>query len=190
VIRDTGESPELELITAQAVGVLGAVVGTDVASLVDTGAKGFGGRGEDLRALIDDLSTVSSTFAQRTEVITSIIDRLGATTKTLADGDDQLDALLVNLSKASTVLADNRTKVVTALDQLSRLARVQNEAVFDQHYAGVDRQVGQLDDVLGEVVKATKEVESLVDWVARFSEAVPKGVPGDFAQVYLWLVSE
>jgi phospholipid/cholesterol/gamma-HCH transport system substrate-binding protein len=188
-ITETSESPELELITEQAVGVLGAVVGTDVASLVDTGAKGFGGHGDDLRALIDDLSTISATFAQRTDVITAIIDRLGAASHTLAAGDDDLDALLVNLSQATTVLSDNRTKVVTALDQLSRLAAVQDEEVFDEHYDAVDRQVGQLDDILDEIVHATGEVESLIDWLARFGEAVPKGIPGDFAQVYLWAVA-
>lgn len=190
VIDETGEAPELELITEQAVGVLGAVVGTDVAALVDTGAEGFGGRGEDLRALVDDLATISRTFAQRTDVITSIIDRLGATAGTLAGGDEQLDALLVNLSSATDVLSDDREDVVHALDQLTRLAEVQNEEVFGEHYAGVDRQLGQLDDVLDAVVDATDEVQSLVEWLARFSEIVPKGIPGDFAQVYLWVASE
>ena len=63
-------------MTEQAVQILGAVVSTDVATLVETGAVGFGGRAAELTSLVEDLSTVSGTLADQTDELVRIIDAL------------------------------------------------------------------------------------------------------------------
>lgn len=45
-IEQTGEAPELEFVAERAVEILGSVVASDVATLVETGSIGFGGRGD------------------------------------------------------------------------------------------------------------------------------------------------
>lgn len=190
VLEQTAEAPELELITDQAVRLLGGVISTDLATLIETGAEGFGGRGEELRSLVEDVSTISRTLAERTGAITTIIDRLGGASATLAAGSGDVDALFVDLAEAMRVLREDRDRTVTAIRELSRVARVQNEAVFDRYLADVSRQLTQLDAVLAVAAASTGEVEQLIDWLERFARAVPQGIPGDFAQVYSWFVEE
>lgn len=189
-LTQTAQAPELELITDQAVRVFGGIVSTDLATLIETGAEGFDGRGDELEALVEDVSVISTTLAERTQSIVRIIDRLGGAGGTLADGSDEIDTLFVDLAEATRVLREDRERVVTALDELSRLARVQNEAVFDRYLADVDRQLDQLDAILATVDDSSTQLVELVNWLEPFARAVPEGIPGDFAQVYGWFVTE
>lgn len=187
VIEDTAQAPELEFVTEQAVEILGAVVTNDVATLIETGAEGFGGRGPELRALVGDLSTVSATLADQTDEIVRIIDALDGATATLSEGSSDIDALLVNLAETTQVLADNRDEAIDAIRGLTRLARVQNENVFEPYLAEVNTQIRQLDAVLAVVDQDQQQVADLLIWVSRFADKVPRGIPNDFAQVYALL---
>jgi phospholipid/cholesterol/gamma-HCH transport system substrate-binding protein len=189
VIAESIEAPELEFVAQEAITVLGAVVANDVASLIETGAEAFGGRGDELRALIEDVAAISASLASRTTEIQRIISGLDATTAQLASDGDDLATLLDNLATATQVLADNRQRAVTALDQLSRLARVQNDLLVD-HRDAIDRQIGQIDAILAVAAGETTELGLLVDWLERFVLGTPTVVPGDFAQVYGWFIPE
>jgi hypothetical protein len=37
------------------------------------------------------------------------------------------------------------------------------------------------------VAQRRGELATLADWLVQFVQKTPKGVPGDFAQIYLWL---
>jgi phospholipid/cholesterol/gamma-HCH transport system substrate-binding protein len=189
VLRESIEAPELEFVAQEAITVLGAVVSNDVASLIETGAEAFGGRGPELRALIEDLAAISASLASRTTEIQRIIDGLDATTAQLAGDADDLATLLTNLATTTQVLADNRERAVTALDQLSRLARVQNDILVD-YRADIERQIGQVDAILAVAAGETVELGLLVDWLEKFVVGTPTVIPGDFAQVYGWFIPE
>lgn len=185
VIAETATAPELEFVTEQAVQILGAVVSSDVATLVETGAVGFGGRAAELRSLVEDLSTVSGTLADQTDELVRIIDALDRSTATLAGASDDIDSLLVNLAETATVLADNRDEAIEAIRQLTRLATVQNDNIFEPYLAQVDTQIKQVDAILAEVDRNQSQVAELLGWVAQFAEKVPLAIPEDFAQVFL-----
>jgi phospholipid/cholesterol/gamma-HCH transport system substrate-binding protein len=186
-VAKTGEAPELEFVAQQAIEVLSAVTSNDVASLVDTGAAAFGDRGPQLKALLSDMASISSTLAQRTKEITQIIDHLSSATATLAAGKDDLSAMFVNLAKASTVLADNRQRAIDAIAQLSRLARSQN-VVMDKYRADMDRQIKQVDMIVAAAATQTAEISNLLDWLNKFTIGVPKVIPNDFTQIFQWVV--
>lgn len=188
-VTKTGEAPEIEFFAEQAISVLGAVTGDDLATLVDTGAKGFGGRGQELKSLISDLSTISATLASRTGEITSIIDNLDRATSTLAGGKDDVSQLLTNLATTTKILSDNRDRAVTALQQLSRLAAVQND-LLSRYSADMDRQLKQIDAIIGVAASQTGEVGNVVDWLDKFLIGAPKVIPKDMTQVYMWVVPE
>ena len=185
-IGSTQQAPELEFVAEEAVQVLGGVVSNDLATLVETGAVGFGGRAAELGSLIDSISTVSSSMAGQSENIVTIIDGLDRATATLASGAGRVDQLLVNLARTTDVLADNREQVLQTLEDLTRLAKAENDLVFEPFRADIERQIDQLDAILATVVDQRGEVAVLVDWLARFVEITPKGIPEDFAQVYGW----
>jgi phospholipid/cholesterol/gamma-HCH transport system substrate-binding protein len=187
-VAKTAEAPELEFVAEEAVQVLAGVAGEDIASLVQTGGIGFGGRASELGRLIDDLGAVSGTLADQTGSIVSIIDGLDRATGTLAKSDDQVDQLLTNLSQTTTVLARNRELTLQTLRDLTRLAKAQNDEVFGPYKAKVEAQVQQLDAILQLVAARRGEVATLVDWLTLFVQRTPQGVPGDFAQIYGWFV--
>jgi phospholipid/cholesterol/gamma-HCH transport system substrate-binding protein len=173
-------------VAEEAVQVLGGVVANDLSTLVETGAIGFGGRAAELGSLIDSIATVSASMADSSDDIVTIIEGLDQATATLAGGASRVDQLLVNLAETTDVLADNREQVLQTLEDLTRLARDQNEIVFEPFREDIERQIDQLDAILATVIDQRGEVAVLVDWLARFVEVTPKGIPEDFAQVYGW----
>lgn len=181
------EAPELEFVAEQAISLLGSVVATDVATLVETGAAGFGGRRSELTNLITNLATISDTLADHSGDIATIIDGLDRATTSLAGGRGDISALLTNLADTTRVLAEDRDRAVTALRELSRLAGVQND-LLDRYRADVDRQIGEAEVILAEVAAAHAELSNVVDWLDAFLVALPLGVPGDFTQVFMWAV--
>lgn len=187
-VVSTQQAPELEFVAEEAVQVLSGVVSNDLSTLIETGSVGFGGRAVELGSLIDSLSVVSGTLADQTGNVLTIIDGLDQATATLASGSERVDALLVNLARTTEVLADNRELTLQTLEDLTRLARDQNEIVFRPFRDDIDRQIQQLDAILATVAGQREEVGVLVDWLAEFVAKTPKGIPEDFAQVYGWFI--
>ena len=181
------EAPELEFLAQEAVTVLGGIVATDLATIVQTGAEGFGGRGAELRTLLTDLATVSGTLAARTAEIGRIIDGLDRATQTLATGKDELATLLDNLSVTTQVLADNQQRAIDALAALTRVSQTGDDLIR-RYRSDVDRQLRQVNAVLGQVAESQVEVARLIDFLRRFVTGAPKTIPRDFAQIYQWLV--
>ena len=187
VLSETGESPELEFVAQSTVDVLGAISAGDLSSMIRTGAEAFGGREGELRSLIDDLAVISNTFAQKTSTIQAVIDGLDRTSATLAQGSADIAKLFDNLATTTQVLADNRNRLITTLDKLSRLARVQN-VTLDKYRTDIDRQIKQLSAISTVAANSTAQISSLVDWLDQFFTGLPKIIPGDFTQVYMWAI--
>jgi phospholipid/cholesterol/gamma-HCH transport system substrate-binding protein len=185
-ILHTEQAPELEFVAQEAVDVLAGVAANDLAAIIETGGIGFGGRAVELSSLIDSLGTVSSSLADGTDDIVAIIDGLDQATATIAGADDRIDQLLVNLARTTEVLADNRELTLQTLRDLTRLAGAQNDLVFEPYRDDLERQIQQLDAILALVAERRAEVGVLVDWLARFAQRVPQGIPEDFALVYGW----
>lgn len=184
VIADADAAPELEFVAERAVAILGSVMSSDIATLVDEGAATFGGRSTELRSLISNLSTIADTLADQTDELVRIIDALDGATQTLADGAGDIDRLLVNLVETTQVLVDNRDEAIGAIRQLTRLAQVQNDTVFEPYLDVVSTQIKQLDAILAEVDRDQQQVADTVFWLSQFIDKVPQAVPGDFAQVF------
>ena len=200
----TMRAPELEFVAEAAVELLSVVAQdsvTDLASIIRTGAEGFGGREAELRGLIDSLVTISATLSSQTGNLLAIIDGLDSATAALAAGAPELDALLVNLAEATQLLADDREQALATLEQLTRLARDQNQLVFVPYLEATTRQIEQLDAILQVVADGRGEVGSLLDWLDDFVRVIPLAIPcrppasatepcngGNFAQVYGWFV--
>lgn len=182
-IDRTTEAPELEFVADKAVQLLGNVVTEDLVTLNKTASEGFGGRGPELKSLVESLSTVSGTLADQTGDLVRIIEALDGATTTLADNTGDIDRLLVTLSDTSVVLADNRDEAIDAIEALTRLAQVQNDNIFGPFIDQVNTQIVQLDAILSEVASDQDNIATLLYWLAQYTVKLPAAVPGDFAQV-------
>jgi phospholipid/cholesterol/gamma-HCH transport system substrate-binding protein len=184
-VAKSAQAPELEFVAQSAVEVLSGVNSASVASLVDTGAAGFGNRGPQLRALIVDLNQISGTLASRTTAIGQVIDHLDRATQTLAAGSPDISNLLVNLGQTSQLLANNRQQAVTALAALTHLATASDYSL-QKYGSDIDRQIKQIDVITAALANASGEVGQVADWLAQFVQNVPKVVSNDFTQVFMW----
>ena len=108
-------------------------------------------------------------------------------TAALASGKNDVTALLTNLADTTHLLAADRVQAVTALQQLSRLAHVQNE-VLDRYHNDMDRQIKQVDAILAVAATQTQQLGSVVDFLNQFTYALPKAIPLEFTQVYMWAI--
>ncbi|HVV37659.1 MAG TPA: MlaD family protein [Acidimicrobiales bacterium] len=187
VIKDVQQAPELEFVAEQAVDVLGQVTAGDVATLIDTGATSVLGRKDDIRTLIDSLSTFSTALATRTQNIGAIVDHLDTSIAAVAGEGASLSALLSDLATTTKSLADNRDKAVAILRNLSRLAAVQNTEL-DKYQANVETQIHQADDILRVLAGQSSELQSLIDWLDKFVYGLPSAIPNDFTNVIGWLI--
>src|SRR5205823_4229302 len=140
-----------------------------------------------LKALIGDIASFSATLASRTGQIATSIDNLDKATQTLAAGSTDIKALLANLAGTTTLLANDRQKAVDGLAALSRLARSQNYAL-DKYHDDIDRQIKQVDAILAIAATQTRQVGTLVDFLDLFVHALPKAIPNEFTQIYMWAV--
>lgn len=204
VVTCTVRAPELEVVAQAAVGILDIVAQeqvADLSSIIRTGGEAFGDRGPELRSLIDSLTTISATLGDQTGNLLSIIDSLDSATSALAAGAPALDELLVNLAEVTTVLADDRDQALATLEALTRLARDQNQLVFQPYLEQTTQQIHELDQILQVVADGRGEVGSLLDWLDDFVVGGPLAIPcrpavdatqpcqgGDFAQVFGWFV--
>jgi phospholipid/cholesterol/gamma-HCH transport system substrate-binding protein len=186
VVKRTEQAPELEFVADSAITLLGAVNSSNLSILVNTGAVAFANRGPELNRLIGDLSTISATLASRTNQLTAIIDNLDRGSQTLANGSSDIQQTLTNLATTAKVLADNRQQAVDALAQLSRLAAVQNE-VLDRYRGDMSRQIKEVDAILAVAATQTQQLGTLVDFLNKFVYAIPKAIPTEWTQVYMWL---
>ena len=187
VISKVEEAPELEFVAEQAVGVLGAVTAGDVATLIDTSVTSFSGRGNDIRTLIDSLDTYSKALASRTANIGRIIDGLDQAMAPLAANADSLRGLVGDLATTTRVLAENRDQAVTTLRNLTRIAST-NNPILDKYQADIEKQIHQVEGIVKVVAGQTSEITSLLDWLQRFVTALPRIIPNDFTNVFLWVV--
>lgn len=186
-VTQSVQAPELEFVAQTAVQLLAGVNAASVASIIQTGAQGFGTRGPELAALIGDLNRISATLASRTTEIGQVIDNLDRATQTLAAGSPDLSALLTNLAQATTLLANDRNQAVTALASLTHLAKAADYSL-DRYATDISREIKQVDAVTAGLVNALGDVSTLIDWLQRFAVAFPTGIPADFGQLFLRVV--
>jgi phospholipid/cholesterol/gamma-HCH transport system substrate-binding protein len=186
-VTNSGQAPELEFVAQSAVQLLGGVNADSIASLVDTGAEAFGNRGPQLRALIVDLNQISATLASRTTAIGQVIDNLDRATQTLAGGSQQISTLLANLAQSSQILADNRQQAVNALAALTHLATASDYSL-QKYGTDIDRQIKQLDVIAAAVANASGQVSTVLDWAARFIQAVPRLIVNSLTQGFMWAI--
>ena len=55
-------------------------------------------------------------------------------------------------------------------------------------HGAISRQIKQLDSVAAAAARSTGEVANLVDWLDRFVLVLPKVIPGEFTQVFMWAI--
>jgi phospholipid/cholesterol/gamma-HCH transport system substrate-binding protein len=171
-IGETSISADFETVTERAIEFLGAIGAQDVQTLVSTGARAIGGRGDDLHELLADLSTVVVDLdSQRTEIVQTIegFARLG---RDLAQNDDQVVQLVDDLSGASVTLAENRERIIGALRGIRDMTQITNQAVLADHTDDLITTIQNLDPILATLQGQRPIIDDAMTTTVDFLRAI------------------
>jgi phospholipid/cholesterol/gamma-HCH transport system substrate-binding protein len=147
-IRDTQIRPDLEDLVRRGTTVLGPIAASEVATLVDEGAKGFGGQGQDLHTLLGNLKEIVHVYAGRSDQIRSVISSLNELNTTLASHASAQGKSVANSARALTVLREEDARLQVAVHALARLS-LGARGILDSHADEMNRFFEQMRVILG-----------------------------------------
>jgi phospholipid/cholesterol/gamma-HCH transport system substrate-binding protein len=187
-IDQTSIQPSLEHVTEQAIDALGAIETGDLASIVNTLATGFGGKGEQLHQLVQDLATVGVTFASQSADLAKAIDGLAHLGSDLAASNDDVGTLIDNLASTTEALTAQRLRFVDALAKLTDLATALNQHVLEPHSAQLDQVLKQLDPIAATLAADRDTIGDILANLAVTSERGGHATDASGAiLIYAWI---
>jgi phospholipid/cholesterol/gamma-HCH transport system substrate-binding protein len=161
VIQHTLIRPDLEDLVRSGTDALAPIAASEVSTLVDEGAKGFGGQGDTLKALLLNFHDIVHAYAQRTDDIQSVIDSMNQLNTTLAAHADAQGRSIVNSERALRVLQEESGqlhKAIHALNELSIGAR----SILKAHADEMGRFFGQMRVILAVLNSEQKDLEGIL----------------------------
>jgi phospholipid/cholesterol/gamma-HCH transport system substrate-binding protein len=160
-IGRTEVRPDLEDLVQAGTDVLAPIAASEVATLVDEGATGFGGRGDQLRTLLSNFQGIVHAYAGRTGEIRSVISSLNQLDTTLAAHMGAQGLAVRNTRRALDVLRQESDRLRAAIHSLARLA-VGARGILDAHVEQMGRFFAQLRAILGVLRADQSSIDGLL----------------------------
>lgn len=181
-ISDSEVVPDFEQLVSSGTALLGAVSANELALLLDEGARGFGGNGQDLRTLLEGLDTVMASYAGRSETIANLVRSIDAFASSVGPNAEAHADALQNLSEATRILAEERVALMDLLQSLRDLS-VEGREILDAHMERMQRQLNGLRVVTDVLRERQRELGLLLENVPIHNETTSTALVDDYAQV-------
>jgi phospholipid/cholesterol/gamma-HCH transport system substrate-binding protein len=160
-IGRTEVRPDLEDLVKEGSAALGPITESEVATLVNEGYKGFGGRGQQLGALLDNFGVIVKAYAGETDTIRSLITSMNRLNTTVALKAAAHAAALGNSERALTMLRQESVRLQAAIKALSRLS-VGASRIMTQHEDEMARFFSQVQTIMGVLRSQQAAIEGLL----------------------------
>jgi phospholipid/cholesterol/gamma-HCH transport system substrate-binding protein len=160
-IRETVVRPDLEDLVTEGNAVLAPITGSEIATLVNEGYKGFGKSGNELGNLLDNYAAIVHAYSTRTGEIRSVIESLNQLNTTVASHASAHAAALRNTQRALDVLRNQSVRLQKAIKALNRLA-VGGRGILEAHSAEMSRFFLQMRVILGVLVQEQDAITLLL----------------------------
>ena len=162
-IGHTQVLPDLEDLVRSGTNVLAPIAAGEISTLVNEGAKGFGGQGQNLKILLANFHSIVHAYAGRTSQIESVISSLNQFNATLASHASAQARSIANSAKALGVLRSESDRLITAVHALVRLAKGAR-AILDAHSAQMIRFFAQMHTILGVLRSEQSSIVGALKW--------------------------
>ncbi|CAN5538413.1 hypothetical protein BH20ACT23_BH20ACT23_08170 [soil metagenome] len=162
-ISETEVRSDLEDLVAEGSEVLGAVAASDLAVMIDQGGRGFGGRGEELRSILNSYTEIVGAYAKRGEMLKDLISNLDQFNATVATEAESHRQAVRNTARSIEVLSEESAELEQAIVSLNRLA-VGGEDILNEHLDEMQNFFGQTRTILGTLEGQQKDIELLLKW--------------------------
>jgi phospholipid/cholesterol/gamma-HCH transport system substrate-binding protein len=181
-IADTEVRPDLENFVVQGSEVFGVLSASEIATMVDEGARGFGGRGEELAQILLNFRDITDAYKNRTEDIKRLVGSLDRFNRTLAREKEAHRRAVQNTSRAIEVLAEESDKLERALVALARLARG-SRGIMAAHSDEMDRFFDQMWVITNVLAQEQRSLAQLLEHAPGHNRNVQLVEYGEFNQV-------
>jgi phospholipid/cholesterol/gamma-HCH transport system substrate-binding protein len=162
-ISETEVRSDLEDLVDEGSEVLGAVAASDLAVMIDQGGRGFGGRGKELRSILNSYSEIVGAYAQRGEMLKNLISNLDQFNATVAGEAESHRQAIRNTARSIEMLSEESTELEQAIVSLNRLA-VGGEDILNEHLDEMQNFFRQTRTILGTLEGQQKDIELLLRW--------------------------
>ncbi len=181
-ISATTVRPDLEDLIKSGTDLIGALSTSQLAQLLQEGARGFGGEGGTLHQVIDNLDVVLTGYASRTAAITSIVNDLNTLSSSLGPAAEADAQAIANLARAATILDSQRlrlTNLLSALDSVSQ----QGVALLSTQLPQIADQLLALRDVTQAVASQQHALGVILQYLEGHNAATGNATVNNFIQV-------
>lgn len=162
-IAETSVRSDLEDLVRSGSDVLGAISASQLAVMIEEGAKGFGGQGAELKNLLQNYRRIVGRYAGRSDEITRLIRSLRNFNETLAVEAAAHGRSVVNAARSLEVLADESDRLEVAIVSLGRLARG-GRSILEAHRQEMERFFAQTRTILGVLEDEQASIRRFLKW--------------------------
>ncbi len=182
VIERTEVVADFEDVVASGTDVFAALGASEIATLLDEGARGFGGQGANIRSLLTDFGTVVGGFADNTEDITTLIASIDELASATGPSAQSHARALGELATTTRILDDQSTQLLDLVDSLSALSR-EGSSILREHFTRISHQIQGLRSVTRAVRNGQAGLEAILDFTELHNTALELGTEGEFSNV-------
>ena len=181
-ISSTTVRPDLEDLIKSGTDLIGALSTSQLAQLLQEGARGFGGEGGTLHQVIDNLDTVLSGYATRTAAITSIVKDLDTLSSSLGPAAEANAEALANLARAATILDSQRVRLTNLLSALDSVSQ-QGAALLSTQLPQIADQLLALRNVTQAVANQQHALAVILQYLKGHNASTANATINNFIQV-------
>ena len=142
------------------------------------------GRAGTARELLDTLDRTMGSFNGSSAEIDATLDALADLSEVLHRRDATIDKALVDVAPAARVLSGSTDDLARLLQSVDKLSTTTTRVVRETR-SDFLATLEQLGPVLDQMVSLRGEFGPGLDSLVTFAEAIDKGVPGNYLNVYL-----
>ncbi len=182
VIERSEVVADFEDVVASGTDVFAALGASEIATLLDEGARGFGGQGRTIRSLLADFGTVVGGFADNTEDITTLIRSVDELASTTGPSAQRHARALSELAVTTRILDEQSTQLLDLVDALAEVSR-QGGSILREHVERISRQIRGLRSVTRAVRNGEAGLEAILEFTEEHNTALTLGTEGEFSNV-------
>ena len=182
VIERTQVVADLEDVVASGTDVFAALGASEIATLLDEGARGFGGQGHNIRDLLDNFGTIVGGFADNTDDITTLIESIDELASATGPSAQSHARALSELATTTRILDDQSTQLLDLVDSLSALSR-EGGSILREHFERISHQIRGLRSVTRAVRNGEAGLDAILEFTRQHNTALALGTEGQFSNV-------
>jgi phospholipid/cholesterol/gamma-HCH transport system substrate-binding protein len=160
-IADTEVRADLENLVVEGSEIFGAIGASQLATLVDEGARAFGGRGEQLAILLRNLESITGAYRNETGDIKELVESIDEFNSTMASESEAHSRAIANTARAIEMLDDQGARLRRAIASLARLA-TGGRSILNAHADEIDRFWSQTNTIMRTLAEDQKAIRELL----------------------------